>query len=138
VGAVHPTTQREAAITTTTQPAPARTTVGVGPHAEAHAAVANDGFGRRQDTTSVATTPAADAGLLGWARRLGQVEAWGIEGTGSFGAGLTRFSTVTARSWSRSTVPTGPPGAGAARPTRWTPGPPPEPSRLVRAPSQGR
>jgi len=91
VGAVHPTTQREAAITTTTQPAPARTTVGVGPHAEAHAAVANDGFGRRQDTTSVATTPAADAGLLGWARRLGQVEAWGIEGTGSLGAGLTRF-----------------------------------------------
>jgi transposase len=28
---------------------------------------------------------------LGWARRLGKVEAWGIEGTGSFGAGLTRF-----------------------------------------------
>jgi transposase len=29
--------------------------------------------------------------LLGWAQRLGEVDAWGIEGTGSFGAGLTRF-----------------------------------------------
>jgi transposase len=28
---------------------------------------------------------------VGWAQRLGQVEGWGIEGTGSFGAGLTRF-----------------------------------------------
>jgi len=53
--------------------------------------VANDGFGRRLDTISVATTPAGYAELLGWAQRLGQVEGWGIEGTGSFGAGLTRF-----------------------------------------------
>jgi transposase len=29
--------------------------------------------------------------LLGWAQRLGPINAWGIEGTGSFGAGLTRF-----------------------------------------------
>jgi transposase len=29
--------------------------------------------------------------LLGWAQRLGEIDAWGIEGTGSFGAGLTRF-----------------------------------------------
>jgi transposase len=36
-------------------------------------------------------TPAGYAELLGWAERLGQIDAWGIEGTGSFGAGLTRF-----------------------------------------------
>jgi Transposase len=41
--------------------------------------------------TSVPTTPAGYAELLGWARRLGPINAWGIEGTGSFGAGLTRF-----------------------------------------------
>lgn len=74
-----------------TQPAPARVTVGVDTHAEVHVAVANDSFGRRLDTISVATTPAGYAELLGWARRLGPINAWGIEGTGSFGAGLTRF-----------------------------------------------
>ena len=74
-----------------TQPAPARITVGVDTHAEVHVAVANDSFGRRLDAISVPTTPAGYAELLGWARRLGQINAWGIEGTGSFGAGLTRF-----------------------------------------------
>jgi transposase len=46
---------------------------------------------RRLDATSVPTTPAGYAELLSWAWRLGQIDAWGIEGTGSFGAGLTRF-----------------------------------------------
>ena len=66
-------------------------TVGVDTHAESHVAVATDSFGRHLDATSVAPTPAGYAELLGWAQQLGQVEAWGIEGTGSFGAGLTRF-----------------------------------------------
>jgi transposase len=74
-----------------TQPAPAQVTVGVDTHADIHVAVAKDGFGRRLDTTSIPTTPAGYAALLGWAKRLGEIEAWGIEGTGSFGAGLTRF-----------------------------------------------
>ena len=74
-----------------TQPTPTQVTVGVDTHADVHIAVAKDAFGRRLDTTSVATTPAGYAQLLGWAQRLGQIAAWGIEGTGSFGAGLTRF-----------------------------------------------
>jgi transposase len=74
-----------------TQPAPARITIGVDTHAEVHVAVAKDSFGRRLDATSVPTTRAGYAELLDWAQRLGQIEAWGIEGTGSFGAGLTRF-----------------------------------------------
>jgi transposase len=78
-------------MTTMTQPAPRRVTVGVDTHAEVHVAVAKDALGRRLDATSAATTPAGYAELLGWAQRLGEVEAWGIEGTGSFGAGLTRF-----------------------------------------------
>jgi transposase len=56
--------------------------------------VAKDSFGRRLDATSVPTTPAGYAELLGWARGLGEIEAWGIEGTGSFGAGLSRFLRV--------------------------------------------
>src|SRR5215204_3037659 len=82
---------REAAMTTMPQPAPTQVTVGVDTHADIHVAVAKDGFGRRLDAISVPTTPAGYAELVGWARRLGQIEGWGIEGIGSFGAGLTRF-----------------------------------------------
>ena len=70
---------------------PTQVTVGVDTHADVHVAVAKDSFGRRLDTTAIPTTPAGYAELLGWAQRLGQIEAWGIEGTGSFGAGLSRF-----------------------------------------------
>jgi hypothetical protein len=118
-----------------TQPAPARITVGVDTHAEVHVAVANDSFGRRLDATSVPTTPAGYAELLGWAQRLGHIEGWGIEGTGSFGAGLTRFLHRHGQVVSRSTARTARPGVGAASSTRWTPRRPPEPSRLVRVPS---
>jgi transposase len=74
-----------------TQPAPTQVTVGVDTHADVHVAVATDSFGRRLDATSVPTTLAGYAELLAWAKGLGQIDAWGIEGTGSFGAGLTRF-----------------------------------------------
>jgi transposase len=83
--------EKEAAMTTMSQPMPVRVTVGVDTHADTHVAVAKDPFGRRLDATSVATTPAGYAELLDWAQRLGQPDAWGIEGTGSFGAGLVRF-----------------------------------------------
>jgi transposase len=78
-------------MTTMPQPMPTQVTVGVDTHADIHVAVAKDPFGRRLDATSVATTPAGYAELLDWAQRLGQPDAWSIEGTGSFGAGLVRF-----------------------------------------------
>jgi hypothetical protein len=59
-------------MTTMPRPAPTRVTVGVDTHAEVHVAVAKDAFGRRLDATSIPTTPAGYAELLGWARRLGQ------------------------------------------------------------------
>ena len=37
------------------------------------------------------TTPKGYRTLLGWARGLGQVEAFGVEGTGCYGAGLASF-----------------------------------------------
>jgi len=42
-------------------------------------------------TVQVPTTPAGYHDLLAWARGLGEVEAWGVEGTGSYGAALARF-----------------------------------------------
>jgi transposase len=70
-----------------TQPAPARITVGVDTHAEVHVAVANDSFGRRLDAISVPTTPAGYAELLGWARRLGPINAWGSKARAASGLG---------------------------------------------------
>ena len=42
-------------------------------------------------TIQVPTTPAGYQQLLAWARGLGQPVAWGVEGTGSYGAALARF-----------------------------------------------
>ena len=52
---------------------------------------ANDQLGRRVGTCSVPTTPTGYQDLLAWARGLGQPNAWGVEGTGSYGAALARF-----------------------------------------------
>jgi transposase len=68
-----------------------RVTVGVDTHAEQHVGVALDQFGRRLGTRSVPTTPAGFAELLAWASGFGVLEQIGIEGTGSYGAGLTRW-----------------------------------------------
>jgi transposase len=68
-----------------------RVTVGVDTHTDQHVGVALDQFGRRLGTLGVPTTPAGFAALLAWARDFGVVEQIGIEGTGSYGAGLTRW-----------------------------------------------
>ena len=72
-------------------PAPPRVTIGVDTHLDVHVAHAKDQLGRRLDTVSIPTTPAGYRDLLAWAGGLGQVEAFGIEGTGSYGAALARF-----------------------------------------------
>ncbi|PLS85822.1 MAG: IS110 family transposase, partial [Actinobacteria bacterium] len=66
-------------------------TVGVDTHLDAHVAVALDHLGRRLGIVSVMTTEAGYAELLRWAEGLGELERVGIEGAGSFGAGLARF-----------------------------------------------
>jgi Transposase len=59
-------------------------------HKDLHVAAARDQLGRRLATTTT-TTRAGYAQLLGWALGLGEPAAWGVEGTGSYGAGLARF-----------------------------------------------
>ncbi len=66
-------------------------TVGVDTHLDVHVAHAADQLGRRVATVQVPTTPSGYQHLLAWARGLGQVNAWGVEGTGSYGAALARF-----------------------------------------------
>jgi transposase len=69
----------------------ARITVGVDTHLDVHVAHANDQLGRRVATVQVPTTPTGYQDLLAWARGLGEPVAWGVEGTGSYGAALARF-----------------------------------------------
>jgi transposase len=70
-----------------TQPAPTQVTIGVDTHADSHVAVAKDSFGRHLDHTSVPTTPAGYAEVLGWAERMGKVEAWGSRAPAALGPG---------------------------------------------------
>lgn len=68
-----------------------RVTVGVDTHLDEHVAVALDHMGRRLDVLTVPTNEAGYVRLLRWAASLGRLERVGIEGAGSFGAGLARF-----------------------------------------------
>ena len=66
-------------------------TLGVDTHKDTHVGVALDGLGRLQGTLSVAANQAGYRKLLEWASGFGHLEHAGVEGTGSFGAGLARF-----------------------------------------------
>ena len=64
--------------------------VGVDTHKDRHTAVAVDGLGCRLGEVSVDTTNEGYAEVVSWARGLGRIVAFGIEGTGSYGLGLVR------------------------------------------------
>lgn len=64
---------------------------GVDTHLDLHVAAALDERGGLLATASFPTTPAGYARLLDWLRDFGQVRVVGVEGTGSYGAGLSRF-----------------------------------------------
>jgi len=70
--------------------APADVVVGVDTHKHVHAAVALDGLGARLGAITVLVNPHGYRELEAWACSFGAVYAFGIEGTGSYGAGLAR------------------------------------------------
>ena len=78
-------------MTTLAQQELTRVTVGVDTHKDVHVAVALDHFGRRLGSITVDTTAAGLRKLLRWGDELGELEAFGLEGTGCYGAGLARF-----------------------------------------------
>src|SRR4051812_5547655 len=65
--------------------------VGVDTHKFVHVAVAIDHLGTRLASCSVSVDRAGYAELLAWARALGRIDAFGIEGTGSYGVGLASY-----------------------------------------------
>jgi transposase len=66
-------------------------TGGVDTHLDLHVAAALDDTGRLLGTRSFPTTPAGYRALLTWLQQFGDVVKVGVEGTGSYGAGLARY-----------------------------------------------
>jgi transposase len=64
--------------------------LGVDTHKDVHVAVLLDRLGRHLATAPFGTTDAANAELVAWTCRYGQVTTAGVEGTGSYGYRLAR------------------------------------------------
>ena len=64
--------------------------IGIDTHKATHVAVALDTQGTRLAALSIPTNPKGYLELDRWSQSLGEVHAFGIEGTGSYGAGLSR------------------------------------------------
>ena len=64
--------------------------VGVDTHKHVHVAVAIDTWGIRLGDQSFVADSGGYQALITWAETHGRIEAFGIEGTGSYGAGLAR------------------------------------------------
>ena len=68
-----------------------RVIVGVDTHKHIHVAVAINQHGTRLGDRAVSADSGGYAQLAAWAHQLGRVDRCGIEGTGSYGAGLTSY-----------------------------------------------
>ena len=102
-------------------------TGGAGTHADVHVAAALDPVGGLLGVREFPAGPAGYARLLEWLGGFGTVCLVGIEGTGSYGAGLARHVTtagVRVGGVDRSAART---AAGRASLTRWTRSAPPGP-----------
>jgi transposase len=73
------------------QPLSPSITIGVDTHKASHAAVAITDLGACLGSTTITATAKGYRDLEAWAKSLGCINAFGIEGTGSYGAGLARF-----------------------------------------------
>ena len=65
--------------------------VGVDTHKDEHVAVGINQIGARLGEFHLTTTTQGYVALERWATRMGEVLAFGVEGTGSYGAGLARY-----------------------------------------------
>ena len=73
---------------------PAGIVIGVDTHKNIHAAVAITTLGARLGSTTVRVNEDGYQTLEAWAQSFGLIKAFGVEGTGSYGAGLSRFLCI--------------------------------------------
>ena len=101
---------------------PVNVTGGVDTHADIHVAAAVCSTTHRLlDTESFPATPAGYVKLLAWLVSFGLLAAVGIEGTGTYGAGLARFLTAEGVTLVEVDRPTVRPAASTASPIRSMP-----------------
>lgn len=81
---------------TTPAVAPVTVTGGVDSHADVHVAAVIDQVGRELGDRAFPTTPDGYRALLAWLRSFGPLAMVGVEGTGSYAAGLTRMLMAAA------------------------------------------
>ncbi|MGC0413101.1 transposase [Streptomyces sp. SAI-195] len=85
-------TSRQRSTPSSTDPPVRREVVlGVDTHGEVHVAAVVSPLGKMLGTESFPATVAGYRRLLVWARKRGTVRRAGVEGTGTFGAGLSRY-----------------------------------------------
>jgi len=70
-------------------------TGGVDTHLDVHVAAAVDSIGGLLGVESFATTPAGYHALASWLESFGPIDRVGVEGTGTYGAGLARHLAAT-------------------------------------------
>ena len=71
-----------------------RVTGGVDTHGKTHHAAVVDQVGRVLGDQQFPATAAGYRALLAWLRSFGRVVKVGVEGTGTYGAGLARYLTA--------------------------------------------
>jgi len=71
-----------------------RVTVGVDTHLDVHVASAIDSIGLHLGDFSLPTTTIGYRDVVSWAKSFGEIESFGLEGTGCYGAGLARHLGV--------------------------------------------
>ncbi|WP_323377531.1 IS110 family transposase [Streptomyces sp. RB17] len=84
-------TEQRSTSSSTDPPAPGEVVLGVDTHGEVHVAAVVSPLGKVLGTESFPATAAGYRRLLTWARKLGKVRRAGVEGTGTFGAALSRY-----------------------------------------------
>ena len=111
--------------------------IGVDTHKDTHtAAVVTAVSGAVLDQVTVPATPAGYRQLLALAEQQPGQRVWAIEGTGGYGAGLTRFLAAHAEQVVELDRPKRAARRHGAKPTRWTPpGPPVRPWPATSSPS---
>ena len=70
---------------------PVEVIIGVDTRKDVHAAVAINTFGVHLGAKAIPASSKGYQALQAWAISLGPIRAFGVEGTGSYGAGLSRF-----------------------------------------------
>ncbi|SPE99947.1 IS110 family transposase [Streptomyces sp. MA5143a] len=85
------TTRERSTSSSTDPPVLGEVVLGVDTHGELHVAAVVSPLGKVLGTESFPATAAGYRRLLVWARKRGTVRRAGVEGTGTFGAGLSRY-----------------------------------------------